>query len=363
MAVKQKILIVDDEKMNRELLTDLLKDDYQIMVASSGKQVLKVTSNPEKCPDLILLDIQMPEMNGYEVCQKLKETNITKAIPVIFVTSMSDVSDESRGFDIGAVDYITKPFSPPILLARVKNHLELKRSLQSEKRLNELKNKFLGMAAHDLRNPLGAIRGLSELILTLPLSDEEKGEFINDIYKTSDQMLDLLNELLDVSVIESGKFDLHFEPTKLSDLANERIKVANHSATIKDIKLTTDFQEDEITSIDPKRISQVIDNLLSNAIKFSHSGTVITIRITQSNDFVLLSVSDQGQGIPEKEIGKIFGEFQKLSAIPTAGESSTGLGMFIVKKIIDAHKGTIDVESVLGEGTTFTVSLPLKAEL
>ena len=357
---RQTILIVDDERFNINVLKGLLDADYDTMVARNGVQALERVKSAT-LPDLILLDIMMPQMDGYAVCQRLKEAEATREIPVIFVTSMAEVGDETKGFKLGAVDYITKPVSPPVVLARVKTHLALKQSLQVQKDLNTLKNKFLGIAAHDLRNPLTSILGLSELMMKIPLSEEKKTRFVATIHRVSNQMLRLVNDLLDVSVIESGRFDLRLEKHSLSQLAAERAELVADSARNKGIELTMDLPEITETLFDTDRIGQVVDNMLSNAIKFSQSGTTIHLASRETGGWVEVAVTDQGPGIPEEEFGNLFGAFKKLSVQPTGGEKSIGLGLSIVKKIVDAHGGDIRVESAVGKGTTFTVSLLIKA--
>ncbi|MBF0380737.1 MAG: hybrid sensor histidine kinase/response regulator [Magnetococcales bacterium] len=353
---RETILIVDDERFNINVLKDLLDHDYDTMVARNGAQALKRV-NSGTLPDLILLDIMMPEMDGYEVCKKLKEDENTRDIPVVFVTAMSDVDDEMKGFSLGAVDYLTKPISPPITLARIKTHLALKNSLEKQKELNQIKNKFLGIAAHDLRNPLTSLQGMSQLMLKIPLPEEKKTKFIESINKTSNQMLKLVNDLLDVSVIESGRFDLRLNVNNLSTVAAERAELISEIAENKGVKLVSNLSDLPDSQFDEDRICQVVDNLLTNAVKFSETGTTVTLTTREIDDKLELGVTDQGQGIPADEIDSLFGAFKKTSVKPTAGEKSTGLGLSIVKKIIEAHKGTIEVISEVGKGSTFLVKL------
>ncbi|MBF0443974.1 MAG: hybrid sensor histidine kinase/response regulator [Magnetococcales bacterium] len=354
--IRDTILIVDDERFNINVLKDLLDADYDTMVARNGIQALKRV-NSGTLPDLILLDIMMPEMDGYEVCKQLKESENTKDIPVIFVTAMSNVDDEMKGFALGAVDYITKPISPPIVLARIKTHLALKHSLEKQKELNQIKNKFLGVAAHDLRNPLTSLQGMSQLMLKIHLPEEKKIKFLQSINKTSHQMLKLVNDLLDVSVIESGRFDLRSEMNNLSQLVAERVELISDIAKNKGITLISNLADLPDTQFDEDRIGQVVDNLLTNAIKFSNSESTVTLITREVDGKIELSVTDQGQGIPADEINSLFGSFKKTSVKPTGGEKSTGLGLSIVKKIVEAHNGNIKVESEVGKGTTFLVSL------
>ena len=357
MAKRETILIVDDERLNINVLKDLLSSHYHIMVAQNGQQALTraLSSN---MPDLILLDIMMPEMDGYEVCRRLKANKASKEIPIIFITAMSNLADEIQGFALGAVDYITKPISPPIVLARIKTHLALKQSLELQKELNRVKNRFLGMAAHDLRNPLTSINGMSQLMLKMSLPEEKKHKFIETIHRVGIQMLNLVNDLLDVSVIESGRFDLRLTTGNLSRLVLERLDLVADLATNKGIELKLELADVRDGVFDYDRIGQVIDNLLTNAIKFSETATTIIIKTHQNDSMVAVAVIDQGQGIPPAEQEAIFGSFNKSSVLPTKGEKSTGLGLSIVKKIVEAHDGAITVESTAGKGSTFTVSLP-----
>jgi len=224
--------------------------------------------------------------------------------------------------------------------------------------LNDLKNKFLGMAAHDLRNPLTSVMGFTDLILGMDdLEEKEKREYLMTINLASKQMLNLINDLLDVSAIESGKFDIVLRSGNLKEVIENRIKLVSLSAKSKRIKIATELEDVNEVEFDKSRISQVLDNLLSNAIKFSEPETTIHVSLARSVDKVSFHVRDQGPGIAPWEVARLFSEFEKLSNRPTAGEKSTGLGMAIVKKIVDGHKGQISVQSEVGKGTEFTVSL------
>jgi len=224
-------------------------------------------------------------------------------------------------------------------------------------KLSDLKNKFLGMAAHDLRNPLTSVMGFTDLILEMDFENDKKREFLIIIQQESKQMLDLINDLLDVSVIESGKFDIVLRSENLKEVIESRIKLVSLSAKSKRIQIASDLEDVNEIKFDKNRISQVLDNLLSNAIKFSEPETTIHVTLASSVDKVSFHIRDQGPGITPEEVPMLFSEFEKLSNRPTAGEKSTGLGMAIVKKIIDGHKGQISVQSEVGKGTEFTVSL------
>lgn len=228
-------------------------------------------------------------------------------------------------------------------------------------KLNEQKNHFLGIAAHDLRNPLAAILAYCDFLLEdMDPEDEERVSFLENIKISSRYMLDLLEDLLDVTQIEAGKLSLDMQEARLIDLVRKNIELNSIIAQRKDISIRLCCHEDlPPVPLDPMKIEQVLNNIISNAVKYSHSGTAVEVSIFRSGDYATLSVKDQGIGIPAKDIDRIFQPFAKLGRQGTAGESSTGLGLAIVQKIILGHKGRIWVESTEGEGTTFYFTLPL----
>lgn len=246
-----------------------------------------------------------------------------------------------------------------LLLFAFKDVTELKRVEAELRELNEIKNRFLGMAAHDLRNPIGAIHGLANMILTLELEDGKKARFLEMISRTSDQMLALLNDLLDVSAIESSEFSLKRRSSSLGLLLEERVGLVSINAEQKAIRLSCEVDDETEIELDPDRLAQAIDNLLTNAVKYSERGSKVEASVRRKGGALDLMVRDFGQGIAAGEIDRIFMPFEKLSSTPTAGEKSTGLGLAITKKIVEAHGGTVRVESEPGQGATFTLSFPL----
>ncbi len=226
--------------------------------------------------------------------------------------------------------------------------------------LNELKNKFLGMAAHDLRNPLASIGGFCEILLEDENSlTEDQKEMLTIIHSASENMLSLVNDLLDVSIIESGKLKLERERGSLKKVLEDRIRLNKIVAQKKNIQLHSSITGITDILFDKNRTAQVIDNLISNAIKFSPLDSNIYIYLEKVGKMAKISVKDEGPGISPEDQSKLFGDFQKLSARPTGGEKSTGLGLAIVKKIVEAHQGTVEVQSQLGSGSTFSFTIPL----
>ncbi len=251
-------------------------------------------------------------------------------------------------------------------LSRVNNELinlqrELNRKNAELERLNDLKNRFLGMAAHDLRNPLSNINALSDFLETKGDNlNEKQKRFVNLIKTLSSFMLELVNELLDVSAIESGNIKINNTPTNLVLLIRTNIDLNQELAKKKNITIYFETNVDSlILKIDNNKIDQVISNLLTNAIKYSNNDTQILVSLVQNKTEVLVNIQDQGQGIAKDEVVTLFKPFQKTSTKSTAGEKSTGLGLYIVKRIIEAHHGHIGVESEVGKGSTFYFSLPL----
>jgi signal transduction histidine kinase len=231
--------------------------------------------------------------------------------------------------------------------------------------LNQLKNKFLGIAAHDLRSPIGVVKSYTQLFLNGYLGEvpDDQRAILERMDKGCETMLTLINDLLDVSAIEAGHLEL--KPRRVDLAAFVRDCHAAHVllAKAKNIELILDLEPDlpDVT-MDPDRINQVMNNLITNAIKYSYSGTVVTLRARREGDEVAISVQDQGQGIPPGEISKLFTDFGRTSVRPTGGEKSIGLGLAIVKRMVEAHRGRIGVESQVGAGSTFTFTLPLKAD-
>ncbi len=357
--VTQTVLIVDDTPANIDVLTEALQPlNVTVAVATSGEKALRVVTSLN--PDLILLDVMMPGIDGFEVCKRLKAASATAEIPVIFVTAKTETQDILNGFKLGAVDYVLKPFRHDEVCARVRTHLELRRSQQELMQLNAQKNRFLGMAAHDLRNPLAAVSSYIEDIIAedAELPAAERVAILRSIYSVCNEMLSLVNDLLDVSAIEAGSLDLKKCKFDLSEAVRTRARMHVGGAARKCIVLLTEVPPSVEVDADPNRLAQVLDNLISNAIKFSPPQREVLIRVTQDPSGVELSVKDQGPGMTAEDQSKMFQDFQTLSARPTGNEKSTGLGLAIVKKVVDAHGAGIRVESAPGAGTTFAIRFP-----
>ncbi|MCX6956639.1 MAG: hybrid sensor histidine kinase/response regulator [Verrucomicrobia bacterium] len=365
---QRKILIVDDDRLNVRILGGILRGEgYLLADADSGETALATYAR--FLPDLVLLDVMMPGVDGFETCRLLRQTYGETCAPVIFITAKSESDAVVQGLAAGCVDYLPKPFKGKEVIARIRSHLQNRILSEQRKQLveqlskaNAAKNRFLGMAAHDLRNPLASIRGLAEFLregAVGPLAKEQI-ELVNIIHAASQSMLDLVNELLDVATIEAGELKLHRQPHNLADLIAKSVAMTNIEAAKKQTHVTLETGGlAPVILIDAAKIRQVIDNLLSNAVKYSPPGSAITatIQADPGKGTYGFAVQDRGPGIPEGERDKLFKDFGRLSVQPTGGEKSTGLGLAICRKIVEAHGGTISAENLPQGGCEFRVFL------
>ena len=367
----RKILVVDDDRLNLRILGGILRGEgYVLAEGDSGERALELYEQFR--PNLVLLDVMMPGIDGFETCRQLKKIHGDKCAPVIFITAKNESDDVVEGLGAGGADYLPKPFKAKEVLARIRSHLQNQSLVEQQKslvqqlsRANAEKNKFLGMAAHDLRNPLASIRGLAEFLregVAGPLTADQL-DLIGTIHGASQSMLDLVNELLDVATIEAGELKLHLENHRLAELISKSIALTNmEAAKKKTVVRFTPPADAPAFMLDAAKIRQVVDNLLSNAVKYSPPGSTITVTLkAEAEDGTCtFAVLDQGPGIPAGESDMLFKDFSRLSVRPTGGEKSTGLGLAICRKIVDAHRGTIMAENLPTRGSEFRVILPTR---
>jgi len=358
------ILVVDDTEDNLDLLEFALKrKPVQMLRATSGKECLVVAK--ERQPDVILLDIQMPEMDGFEVLKHLKAIPSTARIPVIFLTAQrKDPESIEAGLMMGADEYLTKPIDTEELLVRTKTLVRLKRI---EAELERTKADFMAMLVHDLRSPLAGIKDVIEFIRELektgePLSPDHF-TLLSASQESAERMLQLINNLLDISKFEAGKITLHREPVSVVQVATRTVKQMDFQFRQKDVALHLTTGEGELrANIDAGKVGQVIFNLLSNALKFTGGGGVVSLHIERGSgddqSFIVVTVKDTGMGIPAEELSSVFERYKQLSTAKRVRQKGTGLGLAICKLIVEAHGGTIRVESEAGKSTTFRFTLP-----
>jgi two-component system sensor histidine kinase/response regulator len=363
----RRILIVDDDRLNARILASILKPEgYELAVAHSGEECLECYEQFK--PDLVLLDVIMPGITGFETCRTLRDRHGDGLAPVVFITAKSESDDVVEGLAAGGVDYLPKPFKGREALARLRTHLQNRLLTEQQRQLvaqlstaNTAKNRLLGMVAHDLRNPLASIRGLADFLSdgTVGKLTDDQLDLVKTIQDTSQSMLTMVNELLDLTVIESGELKIHPEMRPIAELLNKSVYLNNINAAKKGSLIElAGIDADTELCIDSDKVKQVIDNLLSNAIKFSPPSSTIHVAVEQTDGEVSILVRDQGPGIPEGERHKLFKDFGQTSVKPTAGEKSTGLGLAICKRIMESHGGTIAAESVPTGGSIFRITFP-----
>jgi signal transduction histidine kinase len=364
----KKILLVDDEKGNRTILRKILEHEGYV-VAEADSAEAAFGQYAAFCPDLVLLDVLMPGMNGFNACREIHRRYHTQAAPIIFITARSESHAIVEGFDAGGVDYVLKPFRQGEVVARIHTHLQLKLLLTHKQILlaelsqaDSAKNRFLGMAAHDLRNPLASIRGLAEFLLdgSAGQLNPAQDELVHLIQETCKIMESVVNDLLDWATIEAGELKLEPKPIHLNELLVKSVRFNGMTADRKKTRIMlSETREAPLIRVDENRTRQVIDNLLSNAIKYSPAGSTIHVvhQFDPAKNHQIVRVRDQGPGIPQEELGRLFTDFGRLSTRPTGGEPSTGLGLAICRKIVESHHGTIEAENLPSGGCEFRVCL------
>jgi two-component system sensor histidine kinase/response regulator len=373
------ILLVDDEPKNIQLLGNLLQQQgYAVEFATSGAEAIQWVNT--RTFDLILLDVMMPEIDGYEVCKRLKSHPATSEIPVIFLTAKTDTESVVRGFNLGAVDYVTKPFQQQELLARVRTHvalvnhrrlLEKYTALLEEKNLalqqqtvqledlNASKDKFFSIIAHDLKSPLSSFLGFADILEILPTKTQDQVEEIVGQFRTSAKNLfALLENLLTWSRLQRGMVEYLPQALNIKDFVARNVNLLSPNAAQKQITLHNRVLQGIVVSADLYMLDAVIRNLLSNAIKFTGAGGAVEISATVAEAMVTVAVADTGMGIPEEKLGKLFRIDAKFKHRGTAGEAGTGLGLILCKEFVEKNGGSIRVESQLGKGATFFFTLP-----
>ncbi len=354
------LLIVDDSISNLNIIGNVLKNcNYKITVALNGKQALDILD--QMAIDLILLDIMMPGMDGYEVCRKIKENPVTRDIPVIFMSALTDTKDIVEGFRSGGIDYITKPFKTEEIKVRVETHLKIRKQNRELKKLNDDKDLFISILAHDIKNPVNQLTGFSEIVLNnlRSYSVEEIENKMNAIHSFSKNLYVLLEDTLLWARSQSGKIEFSPEKLVFSELLLSVINYNKMSADSKKLTIKYAVHESDIVFADKYMLKVVLTNLLVNAIKFSRTGGTISIISEQTNSEIIITVSDTGIGIKPNDSKKLFDITKVYSTRGTAGEKGTGLGLILCWDFIKRHGGEISVESEVESGSTFKFSLPL----
>ncbi len=335
-----RILIVDDVPENIKLIGSALREkDFDISFVTNGHEALQLAAEADF--DVILLDVMMPDMDGFEVCRQLKAQQTRKDIPVIFLTAKTESEDIVRGFKLGAVDYVTKPFNLAELVARVGTHVELKRSREIIQKQNNEHKELIHVLCHDLANPLGAIRGLLEIQNGLnPIRDE--------MTSAVDNALSLIETVRKIQSLDANKYQMSWKPVDLQGAFSLAAIILNSKLHAKRITLARDIPPGlSVVAESVSLVNSVICNVLSNAIKFSEPGGTIEITAGTTPDgrHVRIAIKDHGIGIPKQILDNLFNMSQPTMRVGTKGEMGTGFGMPLVKRFVASYGGTVEVES------------------
>lgn len=365
MATESRtILVVDDSELNRMMMESFIDPlGHRVVHAADGRKALQEVQSVR--PDLILLDVMMPEMDGFEVCRRIKSNPETRTIPIIIITALDKTEDNVKGIEAGADDFLTRPFDAVILSARMKSLLHAKDLNDEILKLEQLKEDLTRMIVHDLRTPLTSIR-MSLQTLQERVTTEDAQELMQFASADVEQALLLINNLLDLGKLEAHKMELHREDTSVVELLREtalRLKplAAHHQLTLR----VYSAKDDLYAEIDRILIGRVLSNLLSNAVKFADAGSEIIIEAAElSDDRVEIVVSNQGPDIPADARKSIFEKFGQMRGTKAKNNLGTGLGLTFCRLVTEAHKGQIEVLSPpqhYPHGAAFHVRLPVRA--
>ncbi len=384
-----RVLAIDDQPSNLLTLGASLGTEFMLQVATSGAEGLNLAA--EMTPDLILLDVMMPEMDGYETCRRLKADPRLRSIPVVFVTALGDAAAESAGLALGAADYITKPINVEIARQRIKNLIEgeqLRKEVEAQRNhLEQLveartlalsiakeaaeagsraKSLFLSNTGHELRTPMNGIMGMIDLALR-KASDPQQKDYLGKAAKASKKLLAAISDILEMSHIEAERLALEQADFKLHEVLERLLRLNKVDADAKgltlDISIAPEHAEMQLLG-DPLRLGQILNSLTGNAIKFTAVGSVtVGVQVVEESATDILlrcAVSDTGIGIPAKDQQRIFAAFEQADESTLRQHGGTGLGLAISKRLAQAMGGDILVESQVGVGSTFVASARLQ---
>lgn len=364
-----KILIVDDVMSNVLLLKVLLTNEkFAIATASNGRQALEQVEKEN--PDLVLLDVMMPDMSGFEVAQHLKSNPNTADIPIIFLTALNSTADIVKGFQVGANDFISKPFNKEELIIRVTHQISLvaaKRLILSKteelQRTIAGRDKLYSVIAHDLRSPMGSIKMvLNMLILNLPSEKigAEMYELLTMANQTTEDVFSLLDNLLKWPKSQIGKLNVVYQDVDLVEVTDGVIEIFSMVASLKKIKIREMKPEKMMVNADIDMLKTVVRNLLSNAIKFSKENSEVLVKMEEVDGMAVVSVQDHGCGISEEGQKKLLHTDTHFSTFGTNNEEGSGLGLLLCKDFVVKNGGKLWFTSKEGEGSIFSFSIPVK---
>ncbi len=369
-------LLVDDSKSARMVVSmGLTGEGITVIEAEDGARAFEIMCNKMNQIDIVVTDIEMPGMSGGELCEKIRKELGLLDIPIIFFTGIADRSKLLEVFQAGGTDYLVKPFIKEEMIARILVQVEktqlnrlLRKSVNDMRDHMQIKNDMIAVLSHDMRTPLNGIIGFSDILLEKANIEPEYKENIVLIKESGVMLLNLINDILDLSKIQAEKDELEVKPVSVSEVVQKSVRALNTLAELKHQEITlTDRADNSLIMGNFDALMRVINNILANAIKFTPEKGAIKITILSAKKGVVtISIIDTGIGIPEDRIPYLFDKFSRISQKGTAGEKGTGLGMSIIKEIVEMHNGKVEVTSKVGKGSQFKITLPqpedIKAE-
>lgn len=357
------LLAVDDQPENLRVLGNTLaSQNLNLALALSGAEALAWLE--KNTPDIILLDVSMPGMDGFECCRRIKAIENLADVPVIFLTARVESDDIQAGFSAGAVDYVTKPFFATELIARVKTHLKLQAQRKELEWHLSRSNELIGIIAHDVRGPVSSMRCLAEMLIDdypEQINEDAGGsnqELLQAIVNSADRTINTLSELLNAKITHKGEFKVELKEFELHEVY-ESVRQRNIGQSLKK-EISLCFRNgNESALADPWLLSEALDNLVSNAVKYSPKGKIVNVEARPtSNGGMMVVVTDEGPGFQKQDYDRLFQRFERLSAKPTAGEPSFGLGLALVKDLMTAQGGDVKLLSQPNESASFALILP-----
>ncbi len=351
------ILVVDDNLYNLQVTSQILKEaGYRIGVAQSGMTALKQLHIQK--PDLILLDIMMPEMDGIEVCRRIKEQETWCHIPIIFLTAKTQTEDLLKAFEVGGVDYVTKPFQKEEILVRIKTHIDLYLSKRKIEEMNKTRDKLYSIIAHDIKTPFSNI-----MLIVNALKDDnvkcdshEYKKILSFLESSTKQTFDLLTNLLTWTKYQSGIIKPDLSEKNLNVFIMETIQLLQPVAYQKKLSFDLDIQDEFFVYVDAVTIKTIIRNILTNAIKFSHENSMIHIKTKLLNGYKKMIIKDDGVGMTEEVLDRVFKKDESFTQVGTNNEVGNGLGMQMVKDFVKLNKSDMAVTSRVNMGTEVTIT-------